>query len=451
MKKVLLLGVAGVGMKRLAEIYVALGYSVYGIDVKENETTHYLKGLGVDINPKEFEVDPSIEKVVYSSAIPLDNPHILKAKELGIPVEKRGEALAELSKGYKSIVVAGTHGKTTTTSLIAEVVGKKFLSNAYIGGDHYKNSRFLEHAEYFVIESDESDKTFLLLTPEIGVVTNIDKDHLNAYDWSFDKLKDAFLEFMKHSGKLVVNRDDANAFEVSKLLDKKVYYYSLKDTSFDAHILDYSFEKDGTSFMAQVFGEKTPLVKVHTFGEQNLSNVLATILVGRILGVNFSEIEAALSNFSMPKRRLQYIGNVRGVTIFDDHADHPTEVEATLKAIRSHNPNASIIAVFQPHRYTRVFSLKEEIARPFYLADYVIVLPIYTAFENPIEGITNERVFDWIKTLNPNKNVFFASNFESVGTLVSRIAKAGDVVVTLGPGDVYLATEQIMLKLRGER
>lgn len=451
MKKVLLLGVAGVGMKRLAEIYTALGYNVLGIDVKENETTHYLKGIGVDVNPKEFEVDKTIDKIIFSSAIPADNPHLLKAKEIGIPIERRGEALAEIAKDYKSVVVAGTHGKTTTTSLISEILSKKFRVNSYIGGDHKQNKRFLPLAEYFVIESDESDKTFLLFNPHIGIVTNIDRDHLNSYNWDFENLKSAFFEFMEHSQTVVVNRDDQTAFEVSGNLQKPPLYYSIKNQEAHATILDYSFERDGIAFIAKVLGKKSPLLKINVFGEQNLSNSLASILVGRLLDVSFDEIESSLRDFSLPKRRLEYKGSVKGIHIFDDHADHPTEVEATLKALKNHFPNASIIAIFQPHRFTRVFSLKESIAKPFYLADFVIVLPIYSAFENPIEGITNEKVFDWIKTLNPGKNVFFASKFEAVADLVSHIAKPGDIVITLGPGDVYLAIDSIMLKLRGEK
>ncbi|BAL81306.1 UDP-N-acetylmuramate--L-alanine ligase [Caldisericum exile] len=451
MKKVLLLGVAGVGMKRLAEIYMALGYKVLGIDMKENETTHYLKGIGVDVNPKEFEVDKSIDKVIFSSAIRKDDFYLLKAKELGIPIERRGEALANIAKDYKSIVVAGTHGKTTTTSLISEILSKRIPVNAYIGGDHKQNGRFLPSAEYFVIESDESDKTFLLFKPHIGVVTNIDKDHLNAYDWDFENLKNAFFEFMEHSEMVVVNKDDKPSFEVSERLSKTPFYYSIKDTKAHATIIDYSFDKDGISFRAKVLEKNSPLLKLNVFGVQNLSNALASILVGRMLNISFDEIEASLMSFSLPKRRLEYKGNVKGIHIFDDHADHPTEVEATLNALRTHFPRSSIIAIFQPHRYTRVFSLKETIAKPFYLADFVIVLPIYSAFENPIEGITNEKVFDWIKTLNPNKNVFFASKFETAADLVSRIAKPGDIVITLGPGDVYLAIDTIMLKLRGEK
>jgi len=452
MKKILMLGVLGMGMSRLAHIYVSLGYEVVGIDLKEGETASFLRNAGVLVNPREFrEVDKTFDRIVYSSAVPMSHPYIQEAIKFGIPVLKRGEALAEIVNGSESVVVAGTHGKTTTTSLITEILSKRYPVNAYIGGEHPRNREFNKDAKFFVVESDESDKTFLLLKGLACIVTNIDKDHLNSYDWDFEKLKDAFLEFMKHFENVFVNKDDLVAFEVSKRASFKKFYYSIRDRYSDAFVEDFAFEEHGLSFRLNVFKEKSPRMKLRAYGVQNLSNALAAVAVGRLMGLSFDEICEGISSFEMPKRRLEFKGVEDGVTLFDDHADHPTEVEATLNAIRSHFPLRKIIAVFQPHRYTRVFALKEAIAKPFYIPDYTIVLPIYSAFEKPIEGITDELVFKWIKEMNPQREVFYAPDFDSAGEMASSIARPGFIVVTLGPGDVYFAIEKIRVKLRRGR
>ncbi len=448
MDKILMLGIAGVGMRRLAEIFVSLDFEVVGFDVKEDKNTDHLKQIGVVVNPKDFELDKSFSKIVFTSAIPKDDPILTKAQMLNIPVQRRGEALAEISKSFKSVVIAGTHGKTSTTALISEILAKPYKVNAYSGGEHRMNEGFYRDADYFVIESDESDKTFLLFFPYAAIVTNIDRDHLNSYDWNFEHLKDSFDEFMKKSKLLFIAKDDKPAFEVSKNLSKKPFYYSLYDNTADAYATDPLFEKDGVSFGAHVLGETLPLMKLHAYGEKMLSNAIGAILTSKILGVNNNEIEEAIFNFSMPKRRTEFKTNINGIYVFDDHADHPTEVEATLSSLRMHFPDERIIAIFQPHRYTRVYSLQEEIAKPFYLADIVIVLPIFSAFEEPINGVTDEKVFNWIKSLNPKKDVYFVENFDILATLVSTIAKKDDIVVTLGPGNVNFAIDKIVLKLK---
>lgn len=448
MDKVLMLGVAGVGMRRLAEIFVSLHYEVVGFDVKEDKNTEHLRQIGVVVNPKNFELDKSFSKVIYTSAIKRDDPILAKARILNIPVESRGEALAEISKSFQSVVVAGTHGKTSTTALISEILAKSYKVNAYIGGEHKMNEGFYSDADYFVVESDESDKTFLLFSPYAAIVTNIDRDHLNSYDWNFDYLKESFNEFMRKSKLLVVAKDDNPAFEVSKNLIKKPFYFSLYDNTTDAYATDVLFENNGVSFGVNVLGEPMPLMKLHAYGEKMLSNAIGAILTSKMLGVKNNEIEEAIFNFSMPKRRTEFKANIDGIYVFDDHADHPAEVEATLSSLRKHFPDERIIAIFQPHRYTRVYSLKEDIAKPFYLADVVFVLPIFSAFEEPINGITSEKVFDWIKSLNPTKDVYFVRDFDMLVTLVSDIAKKNDIVITLGPGNVNFAIDKIVLKLK---
>jgi len=253
---------------------------------------------------------------------------------------------------------------------------------------------------------------------------------------------------MRKSKLLVVAKDDNPAFEVSKNLIKKPFYFSLYDNTTDAYATDVLFENNGASFGVNVLGEPMPLMKLHAYGEKMLSNAIGAILTSKMLGVKNNEIEEAIFNFSMPKRRTEFKANIDGIYVFDDHADHPTEVEATLSSLRKHFPDERIIAIFQPHRYTRVYSLKEDIAKPFYLADVVFVLPIFSAFEEPINGITSEKVFDWIKSLNPTKDVYFVRDFDMLATLVSDIAKKNDIVITLGPGNVNFAIDKIVLKLK---
>lgn len=444
-----MLGILGVGMRRLAEIYNSLGYDIYGFDVNSDSAKQHLESLGIKFIDKDFVVDKSFKKVIISSAIPENNELLKKAKSLDIQIVKRGEALSEIAKNYKSIVVAGTHGKTSTTSIISTLLSSNLSVNAYIGGEHPKNSTFLKDAKYFVIESDESDRTFLLFKPYIGVVTSIDKDHLNAYNFSFENLKNAFGEFMSNCDTLVLNGEDENIFEVSKHILKRKFFYGLWNRELDAYVDSAQFVEDGILFRANILGNLLPEIFVNVFGDKYLLNTIASLLVAKLLNVDFSRFSEVLGSFRLPKRRLEFIGKYYDVYFFDDHADHPTEVEASLSALKKHFQNNRIIAIFEPHRYTRVYTLGSEIGKPFYLSNIVVVLPIASAFETPIDGINDEQVFDWIKERNPQKVVIKASNYDEAADIVLKLLKKDDLVITLGPSKVNFVLEKILLKSGG--
>ncbi|MGC8757212.1 MAG: UDP-N-acetylmuramate--L-alanine ligase [Caldisericaceae bacterium] len=440
-------GIGGVGMSRLAIIMNQLGFEVYGSDAESLSAIKMLSPYGINVVNSDFSLDKSFAYVVYSSAIPPTDVFIQRAKALELNLKSRGEMLAEIAMRYKEVVVCGTHGKTTTTAMIGTILGTEYKTNVYVGGKSLANT-FAEDAEYFVIESDESDKTFLLFSPHLLVATNIDADHLNAYDNNMDNLKDAFKTLLSKASIRVVSLDDTNAFTVSLGVAGKTYYFSLNNKNADAFAESVSYEPDGVRFDLRTNRELIRGIKMAVYGPKNLSNAVAAALSCHLLGVPYEKIVKGLEKFAMPSRRLEKKGEVREIVLFDDHADHPTEVEATLNALTIHFPSKRIVAVFQPHRYSRMNLLKENVAKPFYLADIVVVSEIFPAFEAPIEGISGEAVVSWIKKQNPNKAVYFEKETDNIPALIAKIAQPGDIVVLLGPGDVGKISDKILQQLK---
>ncbi len=438
MDKIFFIGIGGVGMSKLALLYRDIGFKVEGSDAVDSYNARSLaeKGIPVFIGQRALHINKSIDTVIYSSAIKENNAELRKAAELHIKLLKRGEALAEVVNNYKTIVVSGTHGKTTTVSLIGHILkqcGKNV--NVYVGGRDSEFDNFKKEANYFVIESDESDGSFLLFDPDMLIITNIDKDHLNHYGNSFENLKQAFLELSGKSKIRIVSMDDLSALNVGLHFPSDTYYYSNGKCKANICSRNISYGNDGVNFDI-LFNGKAFSVFLPMFGEKNVSNALAALLVATAVGIRLENAIESLRSFSPPARRMELKGNKKGITVIDDHADHPTEVAATLTALKAHFPGKRIIAVYQPHRYSRAFALGKDIAFPFYLPDITIVMELYAAFEKPIPGINGKVISDWIKEINPSKEVYYAPRKDDVIKIFKHILKKDDLIVLLGPGDI---------------
>ncbi len=451
MKKVFMVGINGSGMSKLAYILSDLGYAVYGTDVLENEATSNLRKKGITFFPNaKFLPQEDFEVVIFSSAVQQSNEILLEAARRGLKVKRRAEVLAEIASEYKSIVVAGTHGKTTTTSLIYHILNHFSMANGYVGGVLSKEEKFSPEREYFVIESDESDRSFLLFNPEILVVTSVDRDHLNTYEGSFEKLKEAFSSLMEKSRSLVISFDDINAREIGFRFGSKSFY-SLENREVEMFAGNIRYDKNGVTCDIYESGNFVGEFRLPVFGEKNVLNSIAALLVAKKVGIGISEAVESLESFSLPKRRFEIKFEFGGIVVIDDHADHPTEIEATLKAVREHFPGRRVVAVFEPHRYTRVASLGSLIAKPFKYADLVICTEIYPAFEEPIPGVNGESVFSLLKSENSDKPVYFANDYNIIVKTALQILRSGDVLVVLGPGEIHKVIEPLIRSLKNEK
>ena len=449
MGKVFFIGIGGAGMSKLALMFRSFGEEVYGSDVALSPVTEELKSKGIVVyqGHNASRITKEFNLVVYSSAIKSENVELKRAFSLGIETLKRGEALAEIANRYKNIVVSGTHGKTTTTSLIGHIF-KSVIGNVnvYIGGMDSEFETFYKNSPYFIVESDESDGSFLYLKADTLVITNIDKDHLKNYGNSMDNLKKAFFEVAEKANRIIYCADDVNAAEVGAEFNPS-FSYGVENKS--AYILAYDIQhlNNGLKFKVRLNGsiENDKDVLVPLYGDKNVLNTLAAMLVAKLYGIDIDQSAKALMSFNPPHRRMEMYKLKNGTVLIDDHADHPTEVSATLKAVKAHFPNKRIVAVFQPHRYSRVALLRESIATPFVDADEILVMDIYPAFEKKIPGVNGDLVYNWIKSYNQSKNVYFEKNEKDVINTLLKIVRDGDVVVLLGPGSIGELVEKLAL------
>ena len=443
MNNAFFVGIGGAGMSKLALLYKSLGYNVSGSDIRLSEYTELLsrKGIKVFIGHSDSHIDNRTDLVVYSSAIREENPEIVKARRLGIPTVKRGKALASVVNNFKNVIISGTHGKTTTASLVGHILKEHGIrTNVYVGGNDSEFNNFYEKPEYFVVESDESDGSFLYLKPDNLIITNIDRDHLNHYGGSFSKLKNAFSDLLKKSNKAVICGEDKNAREIANKYEDKVLFYGSDD--FKAENVKYL--PNGTEFCIY---DKNESLRVFSplFGYKNVSNVLGALLIAKVIGIPLKRSAEYVESFVPPRRRME-IKKDNEFTLIDDHADHPTEIEATLSAVKKHFPGRRLIAVYQPHRFSRIALLGDKVADPFELSDIVVVTEIFSAFEEPIDGINGKNIARIIENRYPEKEVHFAKDNSDAVRYVNRLLKKGDIVVLLGPGDIGEISGLIGLK-----
>ena len=443
-------GIGGSGMSGIAEVLLNLGYRVTGSDLHYTETIKRLEGLGGKIfvghHPSNIG---TAQVVVISSAVSQDNVEVQAARERLIPVIPRAEMLAELMRLKYSIAIAGAHGKTTTTSLVAAVLaGGELDPTAVIGG---KFNRFGSHAklgqgDFLVAEADESDGSFLKLSPTMAVVTTIDREHMDYYK-GLDAIKRAFLEFLNKVpfyGLAVVCLDQEHLQALIPYLTKRYVTYGMT-TQADLSALEVRFLGWESEFTVQYRQRDLGRFRLPLPGLHNVYNALAAIAVGLELEIGVEAIRSALAEFAGVERRFQRVGEKRRITVVDDYGHHPTEIKATLAAARA-GWNRRLVVVFQPHRYSRTRDLMEEFSTAFYQADSLILTEIYPAGEQPIQGISGERLYEQVKQ-HGHKEAIFLPTVEAIVEAMPSLVRPGDMVITLGAGDVWKVGRMLLERL----
>ncbi|WP_298883065.1 UDP-N-acetylmuramate--L-alanine ligase [uncultured Bradyrhizobium sp.] len=439
-------GIGGIGMSGIAEVLVNLGYAVQGSDASDNYNLDRLrkKGAKVSVGHKAENVDGA-EVVVVSTAIKRDNPELMAARARRIPVVRRAEMLAELMRLKSCVAIAGTHGKTTTTTMVATLLDAGGLDPTVINGgiiNAYGSNARLGAGDWMVVEADESDGTFLKLPTDVAIVTNVDPEHLDHFK-TFDAVQDAFRHFVENLpfyGFAVMCIDHPVVQTlVGKIEDRRIITYG-ENPQADARLLDLTPMGGGSKFKVAFHDRKTGAVHeiadlmLPMPGRHNASNATAAIAVARELGVSDDAIRKAIAGFGGVKRRFTKTGEWNGVTVIDDYGHHPVEIAAVLKAARE-STNGKIIAVVQPHRYTRLQSLFEEFCTCFNDADAVVVADVYAAGESPIDGIDRDHFVAGLRAHGHRDVIPLPAAAELPG-IVKGLAKSGDLVVCLGAGNI---------------
>jgi UDP-N-acetylmuramate--alanine ligase len=439
-------GIGGIGMSGIAEVLLNLGYRVSGSDLKASAISDRLASLGARVHyTHRPENVVGADVVVISSAVRKDNPEVAAAIANGIPVIRRAEMLAELARLKYTVAVAGSHGKTTTTSMLAVVLARGGLDPTAIIGGRLKNfgsNAKIGLGEYMVAEADESDGSFLHLSPTIAVVTNIDPEHLDHYG-DLEGLKQAFTDFankVPFYGAAVVCLDDANIQSLLPRVNKRLVTYGFTRGA-DYHAKNILHDGLETHFDAYYREERLGGVSIHMVGEHNVLNALAAIAAGRELDLPFSVIRDALGELTGIERRFELKLNSPQLSVVDDYGHHPAEIKATLKAARQAF-DRRLITVFQPHRYSRTRDLFDQFTTAFYDTDVLLMLDIYAAGEQPIENIDAERLVGGIRE-HGHRDVRYVKTREKAHEVIKDLLAAGDVVLTLGAGDVWRLADDV--------
>ena len=454
-KKVYFIGIGGIGMSGIAQLMRAMDYDISGSDIENSAITRRLENMKIKVFYKHDKANiGSSDLVVISSAIKKDNPELIEAKRKKIPIARRAEMLAKIAELKKTITISGTHGKTTVTSMLGSVFeGVKEDATVVVGGlfKNIASNIRIGASEYFVTEADESDGSFLYFSPIITCVTNIDMDHMDYYG-DMNKLKKAF---MRHISKIpfygaaVLCSDDEGVRSVIKDISVPIITYGLfrqEAASGWSGNPDWSaksikMEENKTEFTAYFKGKKMGVVKIRSAGRHNILNALGAIACGGYLGFDFAKMAGGLGKFRGVKRRMDFLGFIKGVGFIDDYGHHPTEIEATLEAVREAYKPRRIIALFQPHRYSRTKKLYKEFAKAFALADIVYIMDIYPAGESPIKGVSSCLILNAMRGINKTK-VF---QFKDALAVAKNLSK-GDMLLAIGAGDVWKMGEDIKLK-----
>jgi len=450
-------GIGGSGMSGIAEVMLSLGYAVQGSDLKQNKQTRRLEDQGATVFiGHAAENIRDADAVVVSSAVDETNPEVAAAREQLMPVVSRAEMLAELMRFRYSIAVAGTHGKTTTTSLVASIMAEGGLDPTFVIGGRLKsadaNAR-LGQGEYLVAEADESDASFVHLKPMLAVVTNIDADHMSTYDGDIEKLKSGFIEFLHNLpfyGLAVVCADDPGVNDILTDIGRSVTTYGTHEDA-DIRAVNIEFNENTTEFdvirsskVEESLGDTQSVypflhVKLRLPGMHNVRNSLAAIAVADELQIGDQAVVTALEKFEGIDRRFQILGDVLTqngtVTIIDDYGHHPTEVAATLAAAKSGYPDRRVVLVFQPHRYTRTRDLLDDFATVLSEADALVLLDVYAAGEDPIAGADGRSMARAIRTRGAVEPVFVES-LDDLAQVLEGVLEDGDLVLTMGAGDI---------------
>ncbi len=458
-RRIHFVGIGGAGMGGIAEVLLNLGYEVAGSDRQDNAVTRRLAGLGASIMHEHAAANvAAVDVVVVSAAIPADNPELTAAHERRIPVVPRAEMLAELMRFRHGIAVAGTHGKTTTTSLLASVLAEGGLDPTYVIGGQLTsaatNAR-LGSSAYLVAEADESDASFLYLQPMMAVVTNVDADHLPTYEGDFARLTDTFVEFLHHLpfyGLAAICIDDTHARALLPSLTRPVLTYGLDGP---ADLQAEGIAPEGQCMRFDVTlpdGERIERLRLNLPGRHNVRNALAAIGIAWELGVTAEPIRRALEGFGGIGRRLESLGHLPwgdgDVVLVDDYGHHPTEIRATFEAMRSAWPTRRLVVAFQPHRYTRTRDLLDDFARVLPDADVLLVAEVYGAGEERISGADGRALCRAIRARGQTDPVLVES-IEDLASSLRRVLEAGDAVLTLGAGSIGAVARELPTRLAG--
>jgi UDP-N-acetylmuramate--alanine ligase len=447
MRRVHFVGIGGIGMSGIAEVLINLGFTVSGSDRQISQITSRLENLGAVIYTGHIgEQVIGSDVVVISSAVKMDNIEVKTALDLNIPVIRRAEMLGELMRMKKGIAVAGTHGKTTTTSMVGLVLNEGGFDPTLIVGGRLKslntNAR-LGEGDYLVVEADEFDRSFLRLTPMIGIITNIETEHLDCYS-NLDEIKKAFISFankVPFYGTVVICLDEESLQEIMPDLKRRILTYGLTPQA-EVRGIDLSFHEVYSEYTAIWRDEVLGQIKLQLPGIHNVKNSLAALAIGIELEIPFEKIKTGLENFSGVHRRFEIKAEINGIIVVDDYAHHPTEIQASLKAARE-GWKRRIIAVFQPHLYSRTRDFYQDFGQSFFDADILIITDIFPAREEPIPGITGELVAKAAKSFG-HRQVVYISDMDEVVEYLRNIVREDDLIVTLGAGDIWKISEQLV-------
>jgi UDP-N-acetylmuramate--alanine ligase len=447
------IGIGGIGMSSIAAILSGQGYIITGSDIKESPVTQRLAAKGIKVfsgHNADYLCDAKI--VVYSSAIKQDNTELRAAKERGLILMHRSQALAELMQDKTCIAIGGAHGKTTTTALTGHLLRYAGFHPTLAAGGIAHNlgdNSCLGNSEYFVAEADESDGTLLYYYPAYSIVTNIDREHLDYYK-SWQDMLEAYKEFISHTkenGGLFCCGDDKSIRQITRGYQKKITYFGLSEDN-DFYPKNIILNEFSSEFSYYYKGKAIGKARLPLSGKHNISNSLAVIALGCELGIGRKNIEEALSSFKGTERRFQLKLDSGGIRIIDDYGHHPSEIMATLQAAKN-VAHSRLIVVFQPHRYSRTMHLMEEFTESFGAADYLMLTDIYAASEKPVEGVSSQVLYERIKEKFPAKEVCYIQKDRIVEHLLS-VVRQKDLILTLGAGDIGSISNELVKRIKSE-
>ncbi len=443
-------------MSGIAEILLSEGFQVTGSDKVLTEVTERLQSLGAKVyeghDPRN--VEPDVDALVFSSAVTRDNSEIREAEGRKIPIIRRAEMLAEVMRLRYGVGIAGTHGKTTTTSMISLVLMEGGLDPTVIVGGKLSglggtNAR-LGQGEFIVVEADEFDRSFLSITPTIAILTTLEADHLDCYR-DLEDLKAAFVQFaskVPFYGFVVLCLDDPTLLDIIPQLKKKIVTYGVNPQA-DLQAVDIHQKENTSTFTVTEHGKEIGNIKLKVPGEHNVRNALAAIAVGLELGVSFDLVKSGIEKFSGVYRRWEKKGEVNGIVLYDDYAHHPTEVKATLSGAKA-GWRKRIVCVFQPHLYSRTRDFYEEFGKSFFHADVLVVTDVYPAREEPIQGVSGELIAHAAKQFG-HKEVHYVPSKSDIPDYLWKIVRKGDLVITMGAGDIWKHGEDFLQKGKAKK
>jgi len=441
-------GIGGIGMSGIAELLINLGYTVSGSDLKLSHITKRLEKKGAKIfqGHSKGQIEGA-NVIVTSSAVSQENPEVVQAKQMVIPIIPRAEMLAELMRIKYSIAISGAHGKTSTTAMISTILNTAGLDpTVIIGGllQGLDTNALHGNGDFIVAEADESDGSFLKYAPAIAAVTNIDLEHLDFYK-DIEEIKDTFVQFINSVpfyGLAILCLDNEHVQNILPRIHVRYTTFGMSAQS-DLQARDISFLGGKSKFSVFHMNHELGKIKLNIPGHHNISNALAGIATALELKIPFVTIKKALEEICGVKRRLEIKGEKKGIMVMDDYGHHPTEIMATLTALRESYPDKRLVVLFQPHRYTRTQALFDEFTRSFYQSAVLIVLPIYAASEDPIEGVDSKSLCEGIQA-HGHKDVSFAPDFTQALSMITHKVGEGDMVLTLGAGDIYTLGEKLV-------